>query len=133
VTFTTEGRRREVGRVEAFSDGVIAVIITITALGLAVPKGPHWKDLQRDLSEVLVYILSFTYVGIYWNNHHHLFRVTERLNGAVMWANLHLLFWLSLVPVLTGWTAHFYGSHLPASIYGCWAGLRSHMESSSGR
>ena len=115
---TAEGRR-EVGRVEAFSDGVMAVIITITAFGIAVPHGSSLSALNKDLSQVLVYVLSFIYIGIYWNNHHHLFRATERLNGAVMWANLHLLFWLSLVPVLTGWVAKFYRAHLPASIYGC--------------
>lgn len=104
---------------EAFSDGVMAVIITITAFGIAVPAGPRLSDLNKDLSHVLVYVLSFIYIGIYWNNHHHLFRVTDRLNGAVMWANLHLLFWLSLVPVLTGWVAKYYRAHLPASIYGC--------------
>jgi uncharacterized membrane protein len=75
-------------------------------------------DLYKRLSEFLVYILSFAIIGIYWNNHHHLFRASERLNGAVMWANLHLLFWLSLVPVMTEWVAKFYRSHLPASIYG---------------
>jgi uncharacterized membrane protein len=119
MTAPSAERRREVGRVEAFSDGVMAVIITITALGLQVPGGPNLNNLQKDLSEILVYALSFTYIGIYWNNHHHLFRATERLNGAVMWANLHLLFWLSLVPVLTGWVAKYYKDHLPACIYGC--------------
>ena len=115
---TAEGRR-EVGRVEGFSDGVMAVIITITAFELKVPGGHNLSDLGKDLSEVLVYVLSFTYIGIYWNNHHHLFKATEKLDGAVMWANLHLLFWLSLVPVLTGWVAKYYRYHLPASIYGC--------------
>ena len=119
MTAPTTERRREVGRVEAFSDGVMAVIITITAFGIAVPAGPRLSDLNKDLSHVLVYVLSFIYIGIYWNNHHHLFRATERLNGAVMWANLHLLFWLSLVPVLTGWVAKYYRAHLPACIYGC--------------
>jgi uncharacterized membrane protein len=126
VTAPSAERRREVGRVEAFSDGVMAVIITITALGLQVPAGSTFSALNKSLSGLLVYILSFTYIGIYWNNHHHLFRATERLNGAVMWANLHLLFWLSLVPVLTGWVAKYYHAHLPASIYGialCGAGV----------
>jgi uncharacterized membrane protein len=118
MTAPSAERRREVGRVEAFSDGVMAVIITIMALGLQVPASPHLHDLYKRLSEFLVYILSFAIIGIYWNNHHHLFRASERLNGAVMWANLHLLFWLSLVPVMTEWVAKFYRSHLPASIYG---------------
>ena len=119
MTAPPEERRREVGRVEAFSDGVMAVIITITAFGIEVPRGPTLSYLNKDLPHILVYVLSFIYIGIYWNNHHHLFRATERLNGAVMWANLHLLFWLSLVPVLTGWVAKYYRDHLPASIYGC--------------
>jgi uncharacterized membrane protein len=118
VTAPSAERRREVGRVEAFSDGVMAVIITIMALGLQVPADSSASALDKRLSEILVYILSFTYIGIYWNNHHHLFRATERLNGAVMWANLHLLFWLSLVPVMTEWVAKFYRAHLPACIYG---------------
>ena len=111
--------RREVGRVEAFSDGVMAVIITITAFELQIPHGSNLGALNKDLSEALTYVLSFTYIGIYWNNHHHLFKATVRLDGFVMWANLHLLFWLSLVPVLTGWVAKYYRAHLPASIYGC--------------
>ena len=119
MTLTSEEGRREVGRVEAFSDGVMAVIITLTALDIQMPKGPDLGHLEKDLSQVLVYALSFVYVGIYWNNHHHLFKATERLSGAVMWANLHLLFWLSLVPVLTGWVAKYHSDHLPASIYGC--------------
>jgi uncharacterized membrane protein len=108
----------ETGRLEAFSDGVMAVIITIMALELRAPVAADFHSLSQDLPELLVYVLSFTYIGIYWNNHHHLLRATRRVDGAVMWTNLHLLFWLSLVPVMTEWMAKFYRSHLPASIYG---------------
>lgn len=105
-------------RIEAFSDGVLAVIITITAFEIKVPGGPTWHAFRADLPHLLVYLLSFSYVGIYWNNHHHLLRATERINGAVMWANLHLLFWLSLVPLLTEWVSEFPGMHLPVCAYG---------------
>ena len=110
--------RREAGRVEAFSDSVLAVIITIMAFELQAPNGHNLHNLYMRLSHLLVYVLSFVNIGIYWNNHHHLFRATERVDGAVMWANLHLLFWLSLVPVLTQWVATDYKYHLPASVYG---------------
>jgi uncharacterized membrane protein len=109
---------REASRLEAFSDGVLAVIITIMALGLVEPQGSTFRDLGKSIPSLLVYVLSYTYVGIYWNNHHHLLRATERINGGVMWFNLHLLFWLSLTPVLTKWMAGYYRSHLPASVYG---------------
>jgi uncharacterized membrane protein len=105
-------------RLEAFSDGVMAVIITITALSLKAPLGGSFSALGRRLPELLVYILSFTFVGIYWNNHHHLLRVTRHISGGVMWANLHLLFWLSLIPVVTEWVGGFYGRHWPAATYG---------------
>jgi len=118
MTAPTAESRREAGRVEAFSDGVMAVIITITAFELQAPVGHTFHSLYLRLSHLLVYVLSFVNIGIYWNNHHHLFRATERVNGAVMWANLHLLFWLSLVPVLTDWVARDYRYHLPASVYG---------------
>jgi uncharacterized membrane protein len=118
MTAPTSESRRDAARVEAFSDGVMAVIITIMALELKAPAGHNFGELDKRLSELLVYVLSFTNIGIYWNNHHHLFRATERVNGAVMWANLHLLFWLSLVPVLTAWVATYYRFHLPASTYG---------------
>jgi uncharacterized membrane protein len=108
----------ESNRVEAFSDGVMAVIITITAFGLRQPVKATWGDLGKSLSSLLVYILSFMMIGIYWNNHHHLFRATERINAAVMWANLFLLFWLSLLPVVTKWVSEFYRDHLPASVFG---------------
>lgn len=105
-------------RLEAFSDGVMAVIITITALSLKAPLSGSFSALSRRLPELLVYILSFTFVGIYWNNHHHLLRVTRHISGGVMWANLHLLFWLSLIPVVTEWVGSFYKNHWPAAIYG---------------
>ena len=110
--------RRDAERLEAFSDGVMAVIITIMVLGLKIPAQATAHSLSESLPSLLVYVLSFTVIGIYWNNHHHLLRSTERINGAVMWANLHLLFWLSLIPVLTEWMAKFYRAHLPASSYG---------------
>ena len=94
---------REAARLEAFSDGVMAVIITIMAFGLNVPRDTTWHAVARQLPPLLVYLLSFTLIGVYWNNHHHLFRVTHRISGAVMWTNLHLLFWLSLIPVATKW------------------------------
>ena len=115
-----ESDRREIGtdRLEAFSDGVLAVIITIMALGLRSPSGPDLHSLSQRLPALLVYILSFTFLGIYWNNHHHLLRAATRINAAVMWSNLFLLFWLSLIPVLTEWVARYYRSSWPAASYG---------------
>ncbi len=110
--------RRESDRLEAFSDGVMAVVITIMAFGLDVPKETTWTALGDQLPSLLVYVLSFTMIGIYWNNHHHLLRATERISGGVMWANLHLLFWLSLIPVATKWVGDAHGDSLPASVYG---------------
>jgi uncharacterized membrane protein len=114
---TGEGRR-EAARLEAFSDGVMAVIITIMAFGLNVPRDTTWHAVGQELPALLVYLLSFTLIGIYWNNHHHLFRATHRISGAVMWANLHLLFWLSLIPVATKWVGQAHEANLPASVYG---------------
>ena len=108
----------ETGRLEAFSDGVLAVIITIMALELRAPLGGHFADLRARLPALLVYILSFAFIGIYWNNHHHLLRAARRVTGGVMWANLHLLFWLSLIPVLTEWIGEHYGDSAPAATYG---------------
>src|SRR5215475_3256240 len=108
----------ETGRVEAFSDGVLAVIITIMALELRAPVGGSFTDLRGRLPALLVYILSFVLIGIYWNNHHHLLRAARRVTGGVMWANLHLLFWLSLIPVLTEWIGEHYGATAPAATYG---------------
>src|ERR1051326_9092166 len=108
----------ETGRVEAFSDGVLAVIITIMALELRAPLGGSGAALRARLPALLVYILSFVFIGIYWNNHHHLLRAARRVTGAVMWSNLHLLFWLSLIPVLTEWIGEDYNHKAPAASYG---------------
>ncbi len=106
-------------RLEAFSDGVLAIIITIMVLELKVPHGTGW-DVLTELAPVLLsYVLSFIYVGIYWNNHHHLFHVADKVNGAILWANLHLLFWLSLIPFVTGWMGENHFAALPAALYGC--------------
>src|SRR5688572_14631480 len=90
-------------RLEAFSDAVIAIIITIMVLELRVPHGSDWTALRPLLPPFLTYLLSYIYLGIYWNNHHHMLHATQRVNGWILWANLHLLFWLSLVPFVTGW------------------------------
>lgn len=105
-------------RLEAFSDGVMAVIITITALSLKVPDGVSFTALSHRLPALLVYVLSFAFVGIYWNNHHHLLRATRTISGSVMWANLHLLFWLSLIPIITEWVGNAYRDEWPAATYG---------------
>ncbi|HVA51949.1 MAG TPA: TMEM175 family protein [Acidimicrobiales bacterium] len=105
-------------RLEAFSDSVMAVIITIMAFNLKTPITANWHGLEGRLPSLLVYILSFSSIGIYWNNHHHLLRATKRISSAVMWANLHLLFWLSLIPFATSWVGTKHGDWLPASIYG---------------
>ena len=108
----------ETGRLEAFSDGVIAVIITIMALELKPPEDGTFHSLRERLPALLFYILSFTFVGIYWNNHHHLLRAARRISAGVMWANLHLLFWLSLIPVLTEWVGEHHTETAPAATYG---------------
>ncbi len=113
-----EEGRREAARLEAFSDGVMAVAITIMAFGLNVPKDTTWHALGQQVPSLLVYVLSFTMIGIYWNNHHHLLRATQRISGAVMWSNLHLLFWLSLVPVATKWVGQAHEASMPAAVYG---------------
>ena len=114
------GRSLEVGtaRVEAFSDSVIAVIITIMAFQLRAPRDATLDAVRDQLPGLLAYVLSFVAVGIYWNNHHNLLRAAERISGAVMWANLLLLFWLSLIPVLTEWLRDAYRHALPAAAYG---------------
>jgi len=113
-------RQLELGtaRVEAFSDGFMAVIITIMALELRAPRGATLDAVREQLPGLLVYVLSFVIIGIYWNNHHHLLRAAERISGAAMWANLFLLFWLSLIPVLTEWLRDEYRHPLPAAAYG---------------
>ncbi|NJO78854.1 MAG: DUF1211 domain-containing protein [Cyanobacteria bacterium RM1_2_2] len=106
------------GRLEAFSDGVIAIIITIMVLELKVPDGATLEALQPLFPVFLSYILSFVYLGIYWNNHHHLFHLVKNIRGNVLWANLHLLFWLSLIPFVTGWTGENPFAALPVAFYG---------------
>jgi uncharacterized membrane protein len=106
------------GRLEAFSDGVIAVLITIMVLELKVPHGTDLETLQPLVPIFLTYVLSFVFLGIYWNNHHHMLHATDRINGAIMWANLHLLFWLSLVPFTTGWMGENHFAALPTAVYG---------------
>ena len=106
------------GRLEAFTDGVIAILITIMVLELKVPEGTDWGALRHLVPVFLTYVLSWIFLGIYWNNHHHLFHASERINGKVLWANLHLLFWLSLVPFTTGWMDENHFAPLPVAAYG---------------
>jgi uncharacterized membrane protein len=108
----------EKNRLEAFSDGVIAIIITIMVLEMKVPHGDNWAALANLWPVFLSYVLSFLYVGTYWNNHHHLIQASCRINGATMWANLHLLFWLSLMPFTTGWMGENNFARLPTILYG---------------
>ncbi len=111
----------EKGRLEAFSDGVFAIIITIMVLELKVPNGPHEADIKGLLPlypVFLSYVLSFIYVGIYWNNHHHTMQVVESVNGTILWANMHLLFWLSLIPFVTGWMGENNFARWPVTCYG---------------
>ncbi len=106
------------GRLEAFSDGVLAVVITIMVLELKSPHGTGPTALRPLVPVLLSYVLSFMYVGIYWNNHHHLLYATQRVNGATLWANLHLLFWLSLIPFTTAWVGDNYQNSWPVAVYG---------------
>ena len=106
------------GRLEAFSDGVIAVIITIMVLEMKVPHGATLAVLQPLVPVFLSYVLSYVYVGIYWNNHHHMLHATRKITGPIMWANLHLLFWLSLVPFTTGWMGENHFEPVPTALYG---------------
>jgi uncharacterized membrane protein len=106
------------GRLEAFSDGVMAIILTIMVLELHVPEGADWAALRGLAPTFLSYVLSFVFIGIYWNNHHHLWQAAKQVNGAVLWANLHLLFWLSLVPFVTGWMGENEFAPLPVALYG---------------
>lgn len=105
-------------RLEAFSDGVLAIIITIMVLGLKVPEGGSWQNIVPLAPVILTYILSFIYVGIYWNNHHHLMYITEAVNGKILWANMHLLFWLSLLPFATAWIGENHIETTPVALYG---------------
>jgi len=105
-------------RLEAFSDAVIAIIMTIMVLELKIPKGTDLESLRPLFPGFIAYLLSFLYLGIYWNNHHHMLQATEKVNGKVLWANLHLLFWLSLIPFATGWMGENQFAPLPTAIYG---------------
>ncbi|MCB0465592.1 MAG: DUF1211 domain-containing protein [Aequorivita sp.] len=105
-------------RLEAFSDGVLAIIITIMVLELKVPHGTNIEALAPLLPVFLSYILSFIYIGIYWNNHHHMMHAVKKVNGGILWANLHLLFWLSLIPFATGWMGENNFAELPMALYG---------------
>ena len=106
------------GRLEAFTDGVMAIILTVMVLELQIPHGAALSALFAEWPVLLSYVLSFVYVGIYWNNHHHMFQVTETVNGRVMWANLHLLFWLSLLPFCTGWVGAAGLARGPVALFG---------------
>jgi len=105
-------------RLEAFSDGVIAILITIMVLDLKIPHEPTWSALESQLPVFLTYALSFVFLGIYWNNHHHMFHLVKRVTGGVLWANLNLLFWLSLIPFTTGWMGENRFEPLPTAVYG---------------
>jgi uncharacterized membrane protein len=105
-------------RLEAFSDGVLAIIITIMVLELKVPHGEDLSALQPLLPVFFSYVLSFVYIGIYWNNHHHMMHAVKRVTGGVLWANLHLLFWLSLFPFVTGWMGENHFAQVPTALYG---------------
>src|SRR5205085_12113205 len=106
------------GRLEAVSDGVIAIIITIMVLEMKVPHGDSFEALAPLVPVFLSYVLSFVYVGIYWNNHHHMLQACRKISGSVLWANLHLLFWLSLFPFATGWMGENHFSAIPSALYG---------------
>jgi uncharacterized membrane protein len=106
------------GRLEAFSDGVLAIIITIMILEIKVPHGHEVKDLLPLIPVFLSYVLSFIYIGIYWNNHHHMLHTVKKVTGGILWANLHLLFWLSLVPFATGWMGENHFTPMPMALYG---------------
>ena len=105
-------------RLEAFSDGVIAILITIMVLELKVPHGTDWMAVRPTVFTLLLYLLSFIFLGIYWSNHHHMFHATEHVSGSILWANLHLMFWLSLVPFATNWMGESHFTALPTAIYG---------------
>lgn len=105
-------------RLEAFSDGVLAIVITIMVLEFNIPEGDTIVDLKPLLPKVIGYILSFIYIGIYWNNHHHLMHTVKKINGVILWANLHLLFWLSLIPFTTAWAGESHFTSIPMMLYG---------------
>lgn len=105
-------------RLEAFTDGVVAIAITIMVLALKVPTGPHWREVLEMAPVLYAYLLSFVYVGIYWVNHHHVLQLTRQVTGRNLWANLHLLFWLSLVPLVTAWAGNYPLTPAPMALYG---------------
>ena len=105
-------------RLEAFSDGVIAILITIMVLELKIPHGTSWDAIRPTVFTLLLYLLSFVFLGIYWSNHHHMFHATGHVNGKILWANLHLLFWLSLVPFATAWMGENHFTAFPTAVYG---------------
>lgn len=105
-------------RLEAFSDGVIAILITILVLELKIPHGEDFEAIRPLFPVFITYVLSFVYLGIYWNNHHHMLQATRQINGKILWANLHLLFWLSLIPFATGWMGENHFAPLPTAVYG---------------
>lgn len=113
-----EADRMNKSRMEAFSDGVLAIIITIMVLEIKVPEGSNLNDLKPLIPIGLSYLLSFMYVGIYWNNHHHMMHTVKNISGEILWANLHLLFWLSLVPFTTGWLGKNHLATIPLAVYG---------------
>lgn len=106
------------GRLEAFSDAVIAIILTIMVLEMKVPHGTEFSDLAALAPVFISYVLSFIYIGIYWNNHHHLFQAVKHVDGVTLWANMHLLFWLSLLPFVTGWMGENHFAQYPVMLYG---------------
>ena len=106
------------GRLEAFSDGVLAIIITIMVLEMKVPHGTDFESLNPLFPVLVSYILSFIYLAIYWNNHHHLFHTVKQVSGPILWANMHLLFWLSLIPFVTGWMGENHFATVPLALYG---------------
>jgi uncharacterized membrane protein len=112
------GARVRTSRLEAFSDGVIAILITIMVLELRAPVGSDLASLRPVLPEFSTYVLSFAYLAIYWNNHHHMLHAAHSVNGAILWANMHLLFWLSLIPFVTGWLGESHGAPWPTAMYG---------------
>ena len=117
-------------RLEAFSDGVLAIIITIMVLELKVPHGSDWVHLKPLLPVFISYVLSFVFIGIYWGNHHHLIHTVSRVNSKIIWANLHLLFWLSLIPFVTAWMGENNFETLPVAMYGvllCFSGIAYHI------
>lgn len=105
-------------RLEAFSDGVIAIIITVMVLEIKAPRGSDFAALMSLLPPILIYTFSFVFIGVYWNSHHHLLHATPRVNGRILWANLHVLFWLSLMPIATNWLGQNYAAPLPTAVYG---------------